>query len=306
MREAMLTLFTIPKPFEGDVAVIQRNALASWLRLGAVQVIICGDEAGSRDVAAEFGIERIPHVECNEFGTPLLNSTFSLAQKRARFGLTCYANADLILFPDFAGAVGRVARSMERFLVVGETWNVDVTADYSTLDERTAERARRELSSGGTVRLPNWVDFFVFPTGSIGSLPPFTVGRPGWDNWKIHRARSRRIPVVDISPSVRVVHQQHDYRHVPNARGARWEGPEGDRNLDLPGVRLRSDFSLRESTHLLTPAGLVAAPRQSTRARLRTFLLITPGLAHTYHPLRALARIGRQAVGAIRREQRAP
>ena len=40
----MITFFTIPKPFEGHIGTIQRNALASWTKVdSAGQVLVLGD-----------------------------------------------------------------------------------------------------------------------------------------------------------------------------------------------------------------------------------------------------------------------
>ena len=53
----MLTVFSTPKPFVGHVGVIQRNAISSWMRLHPdVEVILVGDDAGTAEVCAEFGI----------------------------------------------------------------------------------------------------------------------------------------------------------------------------------------------------------------------------------------------------------
>ena len=49
----LLTIFTTPKPFRGHEAVIQANALGSWVRLHpAVEVILIGEEHGAREFAA--------------------------------------------------------------------------------------------------------------------------------------------------------------------------------------------------------------------------------------------------------------
>ena len=50
----MITVFSIPKPFTGDIALIQRNAVRSWSALGPdVQVVLVGDESGIADAAHE-------------------------------------------------------------------------------------------------------------------------------------------------------------------------------------------------------------------------------------------------------------
>ena len=51
-----LTFFTAPKPFEGHIDTTQRRAIRSWQRVGAgCEVIVCGDEPGTREVVADLG-----------------------------------------------------------------------------------------------------------------------------------------------------------------------------------------------------------------------------------------------------------
>ena len=52
----MLTLFTIPKAFEGHSGVIQRNAIKSWTLLQPqCEIILMGDDEGTGEAAAEMG-----------------------------------------------------------------------------------------------------------------------------------------------------------------------------------------------------------------------------------------------------------
>ena len=44
-----------------------------------------------------------------------------------------------------------------------------------------------------------------------GKIPDFIIGRPGYDNWLIWKARRSLIPVVDASESVKAIHQNHYY-----------------------------------------------------------------------------------------------
>lgn len=43
-----LTIFAMPKPFGGHIATIQKNAIRSWARLRPAQIILFGDEPGTR------------------------------------------------------------------------------------------------------------------------------------------------------------------------------------------------------------------------------------------------------------------
>src|SRR5438876_11556063 len=102
----MLTLFAIPKPFRGHIAVIQRNAIMSWTLLQPrPEVILFGDEEGTAEICRELGLRHAPAVERNEFGTPLLDDLFRKAEEQASYATLCYVNSDILLLDDFSKAV---------------------------------------------------------------------------------------------------------------------------------------------------------------------------------------------------------
>jgi hypothetical protein len=252
----MITLFAIPKPFEGDAAVIQRNALESWRRLGSeVDVVLVGDDEGVADAAAEIGARHVGGVETTDYGTPLLSSAFALAREAANTNALAYVNADILLLRDFVTAVRRVR--FDRFLCLGRRWNVEVRGplDFAGPYE---ERLRSLVAAQGRLALPDAIDYFVFDrAGPLADLPAFAVGRPGWDNWMIYRARSLRIPVVDATRAITAIHQQHGYEHVPEGSGKLWYGPEAKANFEL--IRGLERFQTRHATHVLTRVGPVPA-----------------------------------------------
>jgi hypothetical protein len=230
----MLTIFSTPKPFRGHIAVIQRNALESWRRLHPdVEVILFGDDDGAAEVCREMGLRHVAHVERNAQGTKYLRSIWEPAQAMARHDLLCYANCDIVQTQEFMRAVERVAAWRKEFLMVGRRWDVDITApidftrpqwEQETLD--LAARANRQ-------RPPQWVDYFVFRRGQFHDLPPFLIGRVGWDNWLLWHARQKGAAVVDASAAVRAVHQNHDYSYHPDGYQGVWHGEESQQNYAL-------------------------------------------------------------------------
>ena len=254
----MLTIFTVPKAFAGHIDVIQCNAIGSWRQLDpAWEIILCGNEAGTGEVADRFAATWLADVACNEYGTPLLDSVFERVHTAASHQTLCYVNADIILLRDFAGAVARI--EFADFLMVGRRWDLDVAEPCELEAPDWEERLRCTVSEKGTLHPAAGSDYFVFPRESkLGRLPPFAVGRPAWDNWLIYRARQLGLPVVDITPVVTVVHQNHDYNHVPEGIGNAWEGPEADANRELAGG-WRNVFTLAEATHVMTPGGVLPA-----------------------------------------------
>ena len=250
----MLTLFSAPKPFDGHVGLIQRNALASWSALAPeAEVLLLGDEAGLAEAAAEWGAEHLEGVARNESGTPLVSSIFWLAQRRARHELMCYVNADILLLEDFLPSVKRVGQELDRFLMVGRRWDLQVEEPLS-FDPAGRERLRRQLSTAGRRHPPAGSDYFVFRRGEFADMPEFALGRAGWDNWMIYAARAARLAVVDATDSVTIIHQTHDYGHLPGGQ-PHYRLPESEANLRLAGGQ-EMIFTLKDATWRLEPSGL--------------------------------------------------
>lgn len=252
--EPMLTIFTTPKPFRGLVDVIQRNALGSWARLDPeVEVLVIGDEQGAEQAARQAGARHLPEVERNELGTPLLNSIFELAACEARHPILCYANADILLLDDFLPAVRRAAAQFGRYLLVGQRWDLEVRHPLNWAEDWIGH-LRAELARAGRRHPPAGSDYFVFPKGLFSALPPFALGRAGWDNWMIYAGRARGIPVVDIGRAVTVIHQSHDYSHLPGGE-PHYRLPESRENVALAGGR-EVIFTLRDANWRLDEGGL--------------------------------------------------
>ena len=55
------------------------------------------------------------------------------------------------------------------------------------------------------------------------------MGRAGWDNWMIYHAIQQGWLVIDGTPSITIIHQDHDYRHLPDGR-PHYTHPESRQN----------------------------------------------------------------------------
>lgn len=247
----MITIVTIPKAFSGQTAVHQRNAIGSWRSVFPdAQIILCGQDVGVEKAAADLGCEHWADINTTEYGTPLVNAAFEYAEQRARHRLIAVVNADIMFLDDLRCALHDIR--MRRFLAVSQRWDLDVDQVMDFLRPNWQSGLREKLHSGGKMHLPAGSDVFVFPRGIPWVMPPFAVGRPGWDNWLIYRARLLVGTVVDMTQAVTLIHQNHGYLHVPAARKqTNWEGPEGDRNLELMGGE-PCRFTLEDRTHVMT------------------------------------------------------
>ncbi|HEY7168766.1 MAG TPA: hypothetical protein VIB79_29680 [Candidatus Binatia bacterium] len=246
----MLSIFSVPKPFESEAAVAQRNAIESWRRLHPdCEIILCGDEEGTESSAREFGAKFVRDVPRNALGTPLISAVFEVAERAASRGILCYVNGDIILTRDVISAVRSV--QLSEFLMIGRRWDVWLREAWNFNDNwETALRAY--VREHGVLHPATGIDYFIYPRGTIGNLPPFAVGRPGWDNWVVYQARARGIPVIDATRAITVVHQNHGYAHVKGATDPTHEGPEADRNRELINGWDKV-FDIRDATHRLVP-----------------------------------------------------
>ena len=252
----MITFFSTPKPFRGHIGIIQRNAIRSWkLVQPEAEVILFGDEEGAAEVARELGARHEPEVERNSLGTPLLSSLFDRADRLARHNRLCFLNADILLTDDFLVACKRMLQIRERSLLVGRRCDVDITEPLDFSKPDWSERLRSMASERGKLRPAQWIDYFVFPRGLLRQqVPPFAVGRPGYDNWLLWKARSMRVPVVDATQVVMAIHQNHDYSHHSGGQAGLWQDVEARQNYALLG---KGHFAtIDNATHMLTPNGL--------------------------------------------------
>ena len=258
----MLTMFSIPKPFHGHIKVIQTNAIRSWTLLHPrPEIILVGDDEGTAEVAKELGLRHVPEVECNEYGTPLVNSVFYKGQATASYPLVCYINADIILMGDFVKAVQLILDEIPGmdFLAVGRRWNVELIEPWNFENPTWERELRAHVTTHGKLDPPSSIDYFLFPKGLWEDIPPFSLGRTRWDNWFIYRARAKKVPVVDATLVATIVHQQHDYSHLPGGKIWFKKGPEAKRNWQLRGG-VRGLFTVHDATHILTQEGLKRAP----------------------------------------------
>ncbi len=266
----MLTLFTIPKPFTGHIGLIQRNALASWRRLGPdVDIILLGADDGVAEAAQEFGARHEPSLPANEYGTPLISAAFALAQRLSDRPYLMYSNADMLYDASLLTSLRRVS-ALPAFLLSGQRWDHDIQVDLTAADGPAWEYLFAQRSIRGQLRGPAAMDFFIFPRLHEFGMPPFAVGRVGWDSWLVWKCRRDRVPVIDATTDIAALHQNHSYSSL--ARGCQHQkGPERTLNIRLAGG-LANMLTLREASHELQ-AGRLAVPSGTRRwsARLATF-----------------------------------
>lgn len=174
-----ITIFASPKPFKDNIATIQINAIKSWNQLKPKpEIILCGDDFGTAEIAKELNIRHFPNIKCNQYGTPLLNDIFAKVSATAKNYLLAYVNSDIILTGDFLPAIKQVAAQHSRFLISGRRWNLDINESIDFEDFKWEEKLSDRLQKNGTCSGVGALDYFVFPKPLFSQLPKFAIGRP--------------------------------------------------------------------------------------------------------------------------------
>lgn len=248
----MLTMFALPKPFQGHICVIQRNAIASWTRLPSKpEIILFGDEEGTAQAARDFGVHHVPDVPRNEFNTPLMSGVFERGYSTTTSPMICYINSDILLLGDFLGAVRQVKAWREVFLMTGRRLEVDLDEPEAYASAESETRLRELVLRQNQPTHIGAMDYFVFPRSLFPSFPPFTPGAGYWDNWLVGTTLAKGVPVVDASNVVFAVHQNHG-KTVATWR-ALDASVEGRRNYALSGGQ---NCTRADATYRLTSNGM--------------------------------------------------
>ncbi|HET7145199.1 MAG TPA: hypothetical protein VFI68_14365, partial [Anaerolineales bacterium] len=143
----------------------------------------------------------------------------------------------------------------DEFVLLSQRWDLDVTQPIE-FNEGWQDRLSSIVYRQGTLHRPAGSDFFLFPRSSYLDIPDFAIGRAGWDNWMIYKARREKWPVIDCTPSVMIVHQNHDYSHLPDGR-SHYDHPDSNENIRLAGGQANIRYTILDSTHHLVNGTLV-------------------------------------------------
>lgn len=269
----MFTLFSTPKAFRGEFARIQRNALRSWVALRPrPEILILGDEEGTAEACAEFGVRHIPALPTSKSGAPVLPEVFQIAERAARWELLCLVNADVILTQDLITAVRTVDPKSRGALMVLTPADLPVEFDLQTERPGWDDDLHAGARLAAAPPSPYGADVFLFPKGYFHSAPPLLMGRAWWDTWLIAQG-CFDLSGVDATPFCFTIHQRH--RQSTHTGDFEWANDETTFNERF--IRwYHRDCRRTRLPYELTPEGRLR--RRYFRTWLGTRGAITPKL----------------------------
>jgi hypothetical protein len=202
------------RPFHGQIAVVQLNAIRSWLAARpACEVILIDDEEGTTpDAVQQLGVMVIKDVKRSRLGAPLLDDLLRIGAEAANHDILAFITADILLpptFPTVATTCHRLMRG-EPYLAAGARVDMLREIDLRFDDPDWFETVTVAAREHGKPRGHTALDLWVYPRSFRLNPPPFPIGRRLTDGWAVHHCRSSHIPVIDFTSEVLLVHQLHD------------------------------------------------------------------------------------------------
>jgi hypothetical protein len=290
-------MLSTTKAFRGHNGVIQRNAITSWTHLRPrPEIILFGTDEGTADLCEELGLRHVPEVATTPEGTPLVSDMFLQGQALASTPMVCWSNADVIFTDRLLRMADRAAGRPRPTYVIGQRTDIDQTL-LLTFEDGWQNVLEHRARTEGERKPVNWIDWFLFTRGLFTDLPPFAIGRPGYDPWLIWRAAQLGADVIDATEAVSAVHQRHDYAFA-GSREKVFTGSEAKRNATYVDD-WRHYHSIAYASHMAGADGVIV-PARGLRyrvARPRT------RVAHALRFTRPLRRrlLGEQASWRHRR-----
>lgn len=284
----MITFIAIPKPFKGHIGIIQTNAIKSWTLLKPrPEIILMGDEKGTKEIANKLNLRHIPNIETNEYGMPLYSSFFREAKKAASNDWLCNTTSDVILTSEVLEVFNSVRQQLSKCLIVAKRWNVEI-AELIDFSVGWEEKLKSHVRTSGKRDGHTVGEISIFPKNLYNEIPRFTVGRAVFDNWFLYHTHTKNIPIVDITKQVFIIHQYHDYpRHLGGQKGV-YTGIEAQRNQALAGGYPHL-FTLRDCDYELTEKGL-EKKRKPLFYRFYRWLVTYSGMYWLFSPAIKLIR----------------
>jgi hypothetical protein len=227
----------------------------SWLELRPKPaVFVFGNAPGTAEYCAEFGLTHILDALDVIDGTGKIRDMAAKVESASEAGYFCFINADIILTSSMMQAIPAVTARLSRFLLGVSPWNVDVNEEL-TFAPGWEDALERRAQAENALRSHRASDLFLYPRGFLAAAPELVIGRWWTDNGLMWYARRTGAALIDGTPGILAVHQNHTYGHLGEhasdlnqTAGAIW-------NVHVIGGR-RHIYSWSFATHYYTRQGL--------------------------------------------------
>jgi hypothetical protein len=216
---------------------------------------LCGNEPGIKEIASSYPrIVHLAQIKKNKNNTPIISDVFTKVRQLAKHDLICYLACDIILLSDFQPAAQKLALD-KPFFALGRRTDFDLQESIDFNQSNWEEKLLAKVQQKGRLHGFSAMDLMIFPKKLVFKVPDFLIGRPGWDNALIYQLIKQGIKIIDVTPAITAIHQNHNYSHHSQGKFGVWKGEEARYNFKLAGGFSKM-ATIRNAHLMLTPQGL--------------------------------------------------
>lgn len=207
----VFTTFKCPK-CDSLRQTIEDNTLHTWSKMNDVTFKV------------------IANAKTNEHGVPILGDMYTKMFHTCPDAQTyTYVNGDIMGTSDFVETLEAV-QPIGDFLMVGKRTNVPWSENHDA--KHTNFNFDSHFRRGALFR-SDAQDYFTVTKNAIDwkTIPPFVVGRPGYDNWLVdHIYHNSKVALIDATKTISVIHQTDAEGNV--AQGGKMVKSSSDREYN--------------------------------------------------------------------------
>jgi hypothetical protein len=226
-----LIIFTTCKPFIGDDAWRQEQAIKSWTLLENIekQIIIIGNDEGIREICEKYNLIHEPNVKTLN-GVPYLYEMFLTANKYAtEEDIMLWTNSDMIYFQDIIITINsfKINKPAEKnYLLIGQRidWHNpkklekilknDFFENISLNNKPSIKIEKLDsLYYECSLHLPCGIDYVIHSkTTFLNNIDPnLVIAGTRHDMIMVGVGINKKYFTCDITDTCSVIHQNHDY-----------------------------------------------------------------------------------------------
>ncbi|CAH1799033.1 unnamed protein product [Owenia fusiformis] len=262
-EETLLTLFTTFSDREETRYAIQNYTMQNWMyqfgQTGVVPVVYLSSDIQIEQCQAK-GMKTVKLTDkLTEEGRPILKELFLDAFTRYNSKYYGFMNGDILYHgKDIISSLNTITKFVEserisKFLILGMRVNVDFY-NNGTIRNLTEfnDNAMEQLEAIGK-RHPDVgsYDIFISTKDSFpwSTIPDYVISLPGFDSWLMIFGQKADIPIIDVTESLLIVHQDG----VPKKRDKNYK-IMNDRNKRLysESVKEKQVGWMRKCAHFKT------------------------------------------------------
>ena len=229
-----LIIFTTCKPFTGDDAWRQEQAIKSWTLLNGMekQIIIIGNDKGSREICEKYNLIHEPNIKTLN-DVPYLYEMFLIANNYADDDdVMLWTNSDMIYFQDLINNIYnfKINKPNEKkYLLIGQRidWhNSKILENISKNDffnkinfnNKPSNKIEKIDSSYNECSLhaPCGIDYVIHSKSTfLNNIDPnLVIAGTRHDMIMVGVGINKKYFTCDITNTCSVIHQNHEYNNI--------------------------------------------------------------------------------------------